>query len=958
MLAAVATAPACGSRDQAPPAAHRDSLTAPGESLYARGAIDSARLAWGDALTRPGVAGSASEARLLTWLGLAAWRLGDYADARRLGERALEQKQRLGLTADVPQSLNALGLLAWNEGRFAEAADLFRAAGAGFGSIGDQAGVAKASNNLGLVLLELGRYDAARTAFTTALDTARAIGDALIEGRALANAGMLEIWTGDPGAAPPMLRRARTILDAADDPVGAENALGQLGVAYAALGEPGLALAALDSALALARRVGLREEEANDLAAIAEIYRDAGDPDRAMSVFAEARGINEDLGLPVEAGIALRNEAMIRAARGAVEPARRDVMSALQLHRQAEARLEEFNDLLVLADVEFRAGRPGAAERALDEGRQLAARLGSAQARVSFAVAEAGFADANGNPRRALAVLALARADLPRGGPAAEAEAHALRLRAFAALGQLDSAVAAGGQAVAAIERVRDGFASGLLRTSYVADRSRVYADLVVALLALDRTDDAFAVADAARGRALLEHLTAVRRDAGRAVGVRDLEGAERLLRRIDRLLAALAEREAVPPRERGPDERAVSEELARHLEKARGDYEALLVRAEERDPARARLLGARATRGADVRDALGPDEAVLEYLVTADRVFAFAATRQGIRVTSHPISREELTHRVQLARELLTTPEANGRDHAVAEALYEMLVAPAVSGGWLAAARRLFIVPHGALTYLPFAALRDSATGRILAEHAAIAYLPSAATLPLLRQGKPVDPMGARGVAFAPFPDRLPSTEAEARAFRRAVPGAAARLGRRASEAALRSALSQGRLVHVATHGVMNARNPMFSRVELARGRDDPADDGRLEVHELLDLRIASPLVFLSGCQTGLGSAWATAFDQGEDYATLAQAFLHAGAGSVVATLWRIDDAGAAAFAERFYHHLRTRSAPEALAAAQLDLRADSRWRSPYYWAAYTFSGTGFQPPAQTGAAMAVQYR
>ena len=958
MIAALVSAAACGTGDGDATAAPRDSLTAPGESLYARGAIDSARLAWGDALARPGVAGSASEARLLTWLGLAAWRLGDYAEARRLGEQALETKRRLRLTADIPQSLNALGLLAWNEGRLSAAADLFEEAGAGFRSNRDRAGLAKASNNLGLVQVELGRYDLARASFATALDTARAIGDALIEGRALVNAGMLEIWTGDPGAAPEMLRRARAVLDSAADPVGAENALGQLGIAYAALGEPGLALAALDSALALARRVGLREEEANDLAAIADVYRDAGDPDRAMSILAEARAIHEDLGLTVEAGIASRNEARIRAGRGAVELARRDVMSALERHRAAEDRLEELEDLLVLADIESRAGRAGAAARALEEGRLLAAQLGSAQARVSVALAQAGFANEAGQPHRALAVLADARGDLPRSGAAVETEAHALRLRAFAALGQLDSAVAAGHDAVAAIERVRDGFASGPLRTSYVADRSGVYADLVVALLALDRTDDAFAVADAARGRALLEHLTAVRRDPARTLGVRDLEEAERLLRRIDRLLAALAESEAVPPRERGPNERAVSQELARHLEQARSEYEALLVRADERDPLRARLLGAGSIPGADVRSALGPEEAVLEYLVTADRVFVFAATHQGIRVTSHAISREELTHRVQLARELLTTPEADGRDHAVTEALYDILVAPATSGHWLASARRLFIVPHGALTYLPFAALRDPATGRILAEHAAIAYLPSAATLPVLRQGKPVGPMTARGVAFAPFPDRLPSTEAEARAFRRAVPGATARLGRRAREAALRTALSEGQLVHVATHGVMNARNPMFSRVELARGGDDPADDGRLEVHELLDLRIGSPLVFLSGCQTGLGGAWATAFDQGEDYATLAQAFLYAGAGSVVATLWRIDDAGAAAFAERFYHHLRTRSAPEALAAAQLDLRADARWRSPYYWAAYTLSGAGFRPPAQTGATVAVQLK
>ena len=74
-----------------------------------------------------------------------------------------------------------------------------------------------------------------------------------------------------------------------------------------------------------------------------------------------------------------------------------------------------------------------------------------------------------------------------------------------------------------------------------------------------------------------------------------------------------------------------------------------------------------------------------------------------------------------------------------------------------------------------------------------------------------------------------------------------------------------------------MNSRNSLFSRIELTPGSGEPGDDGRLEVHELLRLRIRSPLVFLSGCETGVGAAWSNQFARGEDYATLAQAFLYA---------------------------------------------------------------------------------
>ena len=136
-----------------------------------------------------------------------------------------------------------------------------------------------------------------------------------------------------------------------------------------------------------------------------------------------------------------------------------------------------------------------------------------------------------------------------------------------------------------------------------------------------------------------------------------------------------------------------------------------------------------------------------------------------------------------------------------------------------------------------------------------------------------------------------------------------------------------------------------MFSRIELARSTQRGAeDDGRLELHEVLGLSIESSLVFLSGCETALGAAWSTDFARGEDYATLAQAFLQGGTRNVVATLWRIEDRGAAVMAERFYRALNRRSAVEALAHAQREMLRDRdrSYSSPYYWAAYQVSGDG----------------
>jgi CHAT domain-containing protein len=119
---------------------------------------------------------------------------------------------------------------------------------------------------------------------------------------------------------------------------------------------------------------------------------------------------------------------------------------------------------------------------------------------------------------------------------------------------------------------------------------------------------------------------------------------------------------------------------------------------------------------------------------------------------------------------------------------------------------------------------------------------------------------------------------------------------------------------------------------------------DGRLEVHEILGIRTTSPLVFLSGCETGLAGAGQEPFVQAMDEGSLAQAFLVAGAGTIVATLWAVGDAAAADITERFYGHLGSGVSPSlALALTQ---REALRTRTGYGWAAYTSWGSGARKP------------
>jgi CHAT domain-containing protein len=149
---------------------------------------------------------------------------------------------------------------------------------------------------------------------------------------------------------------------------------------------------------------------------------------------------------------------------------------------------------------------------------------------------------------------------------------------------------------------------------------------------------------------------------------------------------------------------------------------------------------------------------------------------------------------------------------------------------------------------------------------------------------------------------------------------------------------LSQYRILHFATHGLLNSTHPELSGLVLTlvdeQGRPQ---DGFLRLHEIYNLNLSADLVVLSACQTALGKEV-----KGEGLIGLTRGFMHAGARRVVASLWRVPDKATAELMRRFYtgmlQHGLTPAA--ALRAAQVSLWKERRWREPYYWAAFVLQG------------------
>jgi hypothetical protein len=262
---------------------------------------------------------------------------------------------------------------------------------------------------------------------------------------------------------------------------------------------------------------------------------------------------------------------------------------------------------------------------------------------------------------------------------------------------------------------------------------------------------------------------------------------------------------------------------------------------------------------------------------------------------------------------------------------------------------QHLIVVPDGPLTAIPFEALTEPASNKLVMEGCDVSYLPSAQFLlrvqaprrTLLPWDKEVvafgDPPVGKSDALGEGWRRLPASSDEVRAIRHLLPGRAeTHLGIDAQKRYLTgTALENLPILHFSTHAIVDPENPDRSRILLA---SDYLFER--EVYAL-DLK-GVDMVTVSACDTARGKVV-----RGEGVQAFSRAFLASGAASTITSLWRVADKPTAIFMKQFYFFLaQGQTKSEALRSAKLQfLHSQSSLSHPQYWAAFVLTGEGFAP-------------
>lgn len=864
-----------------------------GEVYYSLGELHKAVEMFDLALALWMQAGERSgQALALLNLGHSYSDLGSPQTAAAHFQRSLELWQSIDEGRGTAQARTALGGTYSTLGEEQLALNLHRQAMDYFHAIGDRQGAAAALNGVASVYHDLSEYQAAFDNYFAALRLYEAIGNRDFIALNKFLVGKVLYQKGEPEQAFTYYLESLDLSREVGDRVVEAHALKGLATVYFSRGDVEHALAQYDAALNIYRGIGNRRSQAYALNDIGHIYASSGNVQKALASYA--------------ASLTLMRE--IRDRRG----------EALTLFNTAKAELENGNLTTARSLV----------EESIAAGESLRTKIRNSRLRTSY------FASVHEYYELYIDVLMRQHAQQPDKGFAAAALAASERARARSLLDSLfeDKIKPRKGLATELLQREQE-----LLR---VLDEKAEYQARLLS------------------GKGAQEEVEQVSREV-RALTIEYQDICSRLREESPRL-ATLTQPEQI----RAEDVQSiVQDDETLLLEFALGDKRSYLWVVSADDIAGYEL----------------PDRATIEEL--SRRTYELLTVRQSMAGPPTPADEEKLR-------------KSDAEYWQQASALSTMLLGPISSR---LGSQRLLIVSDGFLKYIPFEALpapgqspgvAGSGELELLFFNHEIVGLPSALTLTALRSEKRPASVASQTIAVIADPvfekddprvmaalsdngvpaqeeadsdefqlssalrdfsensdppvlSRLPSTLREAKAIAGVIPPGEVSVATgfaATKERVVNDGLKDYRIIHFATHGLLNNAAPELSGVVLSlvdeRGE---SRGGFLRLHNIYNMELSADLVVISACRTGLGKNV-----RGEGVVGLASGFMYAGAKSVIASLWKVDDDATAELMSHFYTAMLKDglSSAAALKTAKREMWKQERWRAPFYWAAFTLQG------------------
>ena len=504
----------------------------------------------------------------------------------------------------------------------------------------------------------------------------------------------------------------------------------------------------------------------------------------------------------------------------------------------------------------------------------------------------------------------------------------------FEAKGDNDKALEAYKEAVKLVEGVRATAAS---ETAFadVKRNYRPYERIVRALIKLKRADEAFDYLNRAKSKKLQDSLRLSSMKSGDKTMQALLDRASGLETKLQTTNAQLQAEQAKPENDR---DKGKIENLKQVVASTQGEFRKVVEQIKTSNPNYEKFMTVNPKALKETQRSIPPGVMLIQYAPLGEQLYVFLVSKENIKIVIAPGKPEELWKKIKTLRKQITSGESGPPLTKNLTSLYDLLITPIEPE--LEPIKILAFIPNQLLFYLPMQALaKKQADGsvRYLIEDKQIVYLTAADVMKVVQ---PPDEEKSRDgmVAFGnPTGANLPAAESEVKAIAQVFPSTEVLSGEEVTKVALNTEQRLNkRIVHFATHGILNATTPSESYIQLATSPN--AGQEHLTVGEVWDLPFKKvTLVTLSACESALGDK----DPDGGEITTLAEAFSSAGATTVLASLWSVGDESTKELMVEFYRQLASGvSKAEALQTAEIKLLKNPKFSRPLYWAPFVLMG------------------